>query len=77
MVLRQGTNTGYTIASDWVAACKGSGGGPRGARQGARRAVPPQRLPCDALARATRRPPHNARLQKSSFRGFFITKGFK
>ena len=29
MVLRQGTNTGYTIASDWVAACKGSGGGPQ------------------------------------------------
>ena len=29
MVLRQGTNTGYTIASDWVAACKGSGDGPQ------------------------------------------------
>lgn len=29
MVLRQGTNTGYTIESDWVAACKGSGGGPQ------------------------------------------------
>ena len=29
MVLRQGTNTGYTIASDWVAAVKGDGGGPQ------------------------------------------------
>lgn len=29
MVLRQGTNTGYTIASDWVAACKGADGGPK------------------------------------------------
>ncbi len=28
-VIRQGTNTGYTIQSDWVAACKGSGGGPQ------------------------------------------------
>jgi hypothetical protein len=28
-VIRQGTNTGYTIESDWVAACKGSGGGPQ------------------------------------------------
>ena len=29
MVLRQGTNTGYTIASDWVAASKGGGSGPQ------------------------------------------------
>ena len=28
-VIRQGTNTGYTIDTDWVAACKGSGGGPQ------------------------------------------------
>ena len=29
MVLRQGTNTGYTIESDWVAASKGGGSGPQ------------------------------------------------
>lgn len=29
MVLRQGTNTGYTIESDWVAASKGDGSGPQ------------------------------------------------
>jgi len=29
MVLRQGTNTGYTIESDWVAAGKGGGSGPQ------------------------------------------------
>lgn len=28
-VIRQGTNTGYTIESDWVAACKGADGGPQ------------------------------------------------
>jgi hypothetical protein len=28
-VIRQGTNTGYTIESDWVAACKGADGGPK------------------------------------------------
>ena len=28
-VIRQGTNPGYTIETDWVAACKGSGGGPQ------------------------------------------------
>lgn len=28
-VMRQGTNTGYTVETDWVAACKGSGGGPQ------------------------------------------------